>query len=419
MTEALGREETKRTMLKELIRQLHAGAKPEELKERFKDALAGLTPPEIAQMEEELIQEGVPREKIELLCGLHLEVFREALEKEKPLAPAGHPVQILMAEHSLLLENAGRLQRAAEELTGQRHPEEATWGQIKAAAEIFRRSESHYLREENVLFPYLEKRGITQPPAIMWSEHNRIRDLKKEFYHCLQEAEEDFLAWKDRIHQLAATLSQMLSEHFYKENSILFPTSLRVIASEEWPQIRHQFDELGYGLLEPAPFAPVPSQVGAPPQSQTPPATPPRAAEEPAAERGEKIRLETGDFTLAELEAVLNSLPVDITFVDTQNTVRYFNQPRERIFARAKAVLGRRVERCHPEKSLHVVQQIIDDFRQGKRDMAQFWLRLQGRLILIRYFPVRDRLGNYLGVLEASQDITEIQKLTGEKRLLD
>ena len=131
------------------------------------------------------------------------------------------------------------------------------------------------------------------------------------------------------------------------------------------------------------------------------------------------ISFETGSLSKKEIESMLNSLPVDITFADKEDMVRYFSQSRDRIFPRTKAVIGRKVQQCHPQASVHRVVQILEDFKNNKRDRADFWINLKGRLIFIRYFAVREKDGSYLGCLEVTQDITEIQKITGEKRLLD
>jgi len=130
------------------------------------------------------------------------------------------------------------------------------------------------------------------------------------------------------------------------------------------------------------------------------------------------IPFETGSLSKEEIEAIFNNLPVDITFVDKENTVRYFSQPKERIFPRTKAVIGRKVQNCHPQKSVHVVNQILEDFKNGRRDVAEFWINLNDRLIYIRYFAVHDKNGDYLGCLEATQDITDVKKIEGEKKLL-
>jgi PAS domain S-box-containing protein len=120
-----------------------------------------------------------------------------------------------------------------------------------------------------------------------------------------------------------------------------------------------------------------------------------------------------------KLKAILDALPVDVTFIDSEDAVRYFNKPpRGRIFPRSDAVIGRKVQQCHPEKSIHIVNKILSDFRSGARDSAEFWIDVKGRKIHIRYFPVR-QAGRYLGCLEVSQDITGLRKITGEKRLYD
>jgi len=131
------------------------------------------------------------------------------------------------------------------------------------------------------------------------------------------------------------------------------------------------------------------------------------------------LQFEAGALSREEVEAILETLPVDITFVDKEDTVRYFNKLGKRIFVRPKSIIGRKVQQCHPKKSIHVVNQILDSFKSGKKDVAEFWIQSRDRLIHIRYFAVRDKDGKYLGTMEVTQDITEIKKIEGEKRLLD
>lgn len=131
------------------------------------------------------------------------------------------------------------------------------------------------------------------------------------------------------------------------------------------------------------------------------------------------LQFETGSLTKEQLDGLLSALPVDITFVDANDTVRYFNKPEKRIFVRTKAVLGRKVQMCHPQKSLHVVNKIVESFKSGKKSVAEFWINLNNRFVHIRFFAVRDENGKYLGTMEVVQDLTDIKKLEGEKRLLD
>jgi len=131
------------------------------------------------------------------------------------------------------------------------------------------------------------------------------------------------------------------------------------------------------------------------------------------------LKFETGPLSKEEVEAILNTLPVDVTFVDKEDAVKYFSKAEKRIFYRTKAVIGRKVQLCHPQKSVHIVNEILDAFKAGKKDVAEFWIQKDNRLIHIRYFAVRDKDKKYLGTMEVTQDITDIKKIEGEKRLLD
>lgn len=381
--------------LKEILRRLHAGESPQKLKEAFRDAVGSVSPQEIAQIEDELVREGVPREELMKLCDLHLALFEESLAGAEVSTPPWHPLHILLAEHREMLALANRLaSRAREGVTSA-----AARAEVEDLVNHLLGSENHFLREENVLFPYLERRGIVEPPRVMWTEHDRIRELKKALAKEGQGGQ--------NLAPAAIALSETLASHFLKENRILFPTGLRVIPEGEWPEIRRQFDEIGYCCFTPA--APPPPQAAG------------TAVSAPAPALGTEFRLRfpTGEFTPQELEAVLNTLPVDLTFVDRDDTVRYFSASKDRMFVRTEAVLGRKVQDCHPQKSVHAVEKILADFKAGRRDRAEFWINFAGKFVYIRYFAVRGPGGEYLGTVEVTQDIGPIRKLSGERRLLD
>jgi len=403
--------EDKKRVLKELFAQLHAGASPQEVKERFKEFLEGVSPLEIAKIEQELINEGMPREEIQRLCDVHLAVFREQLEKQKPKTTPENPISILMEEHQILLQLLERLNtivnsvQQAEDIS---HVGEGI-AQLKYIAEDFLDAEKHYLREENVLFPILEKHGIAEPPAIMWMEHNKLRGKKKEFYNLIENySAMSFQDFKKQLDETAKSLSGFLSSHIFKENNILFPAAQRVVTEQEWRDARREFDEIGYCSFTPAHLIAIPKVQEVERQK----------VEETIAPKG-MLQFETGTLSKEEVEAVLNTLPVDITFVDKEDTVKYFSKAEKRIFVRTKAVIGRRVQLCHPQKSVHIVNKILEAFKAGKRDVAEFWIQKGNRLIHIRYFAVRDKDGKYLGTMEVTQDLTDIKKIEGEKRLLD
>jgi PAS domain S-box-containing protein len=131
------------------------------------------------------------------------------------------------------------------------------------------------------------------------------------------------------------------------------------------------------------------------------------------------LKFETGSLSKEEVEAILDALPIDISFINANDAVRYFNKADKRIFVRTKAVIGRKVQLCHPQKSVHIVNRILEAFKSGKKDVAEFWITLNDRLVHIRYFAVRDKNGKYLGTMEVTQDLTDIKKIEGQKRLLD
>jgi DUF438 domain-containing protein len=398
--------EDRKQFLKGMLRRLHEGADPEQIKEECRKKLGDVPPTEMAKVEDELVKEGMPREELQKFCDIHLALLKESFENEGPIAPAGHPIRILMEEHKMLLQFADELKNAAKGMKGARGSTSAgdKRDQLKHIVEHLKDSDSHYVREENVLFPSLEKHGIKEPPAVMWMEHDKIRDIKKSVYRIVDSfkvmAFEDFAAQLDAA---ALALAEMLSSHFYKENNILFSAALEVIGEGEWLEIRHQFDELGYFCFTPEPAKVVFGDIGRPVIKS---------------EVKGMLSFETGSLSGEQIEAILNTLPVDVTFVDKDDTVCYFSQSKDRIFPRAKAIIGLKVQQCHPQKSVHVVDQILEDFRRGKKDAAQFWINLQGKLIHIRYFAVR-KGGDYQGCVEVTQDITDIKKIKGERRLLE
>jgi DUF438 domain-containing protein len=400
-------KDEKKESLRRLIRRLHEGGDIEVLREEFKQVVAEASGPEISQLEEELIREGVPRDEVHRLCDLHLEVFRESLDRTRLAAPPGHPIHILMEEHNAIQRLADERREITKDLLKAIDPasKESVIERLNNIAEQLETGEKHYQREENVLFPYLEKHGVVEPPAIMWIEHDKIRELKKRIRTVTGEDRRlNLPQFRRELHELSASVSETISKHFYKENNILFPTALKVIPENEWKDVREQFDEIGYCSFTPgAALAPLQE-----------------AASMSSEQKGDdRIPFETGSLSVKEVEAIFDTLPVDVTFVDREDTVRYFNKSKNRIFIRTKAVLGRKVQQCHPQKSVHIVNKLLDELKSGRREVGDFWINLEGKYVYIRYFPVKDKDGAYLGCLEVTQDIAPIKKIEGERRLLD
>jgi len=285
-------ETDKKEVLKRIIRRLHEGADPEEVKEEFKDVLKGTESFDIAQIEQQLIEEGMPIEEIRRLCDVHLALFRESLEEEKVEVPEGHPIHILMEEHGIILGFAEELRNLSK---------------------MVKEAEDFDSAKENL------------------EQLKRIAENFRDLYKLLDNPREtSFQIFAKKLGDAALSLAEMLSTHFYKENNILYPTALKIIPENEWKDIRHEFDELGY-----CGFTPKPPEVTIEVEKTA-----------PAAAEG-VITFETGTLTVEEMESVLNTLPVDITFVDKNDEVRYFSKSKERIFPRTKAVIGRKVQQCH------------------------------------------------------------------------
>ena len=321
------------------------------------------------------------------------------------IAPEGHPVWILMEEHAALLGLAEKLADIGDSLEAsptKNNLEENTKA-VDHIIEQFKAAQKHYLREENVLFPYVEKHGITGPVKMMWMEHDQVRELEKKLYSLWDHrSQKDAGEVAAQLQELGSSLASLLSSHFSKENNILFPASLQHLSDDEFSSTMKQFNHIGY-----CPFTPVSESMKK------------VEADSDAGMSGGVIEFDTGNVTLEQMEAILNTLPVEITFIDAENTVKYFSHPKDMIFTRSKAIIGRKVQLCHPERSVHLVNKIVEEFRAGARQVAEFWIKMGEKYVYIRYFPVRNKEGKYLGCMEVTQDIADIQKIEGDQRLLD
>jgi len=264
--------------------------------------------------------------------------------------------------------------------------------------------DKHYLRKEYLLFPYLERGGVTGPPKVMWGKHDEIRDLLKGSLEVLRTpgiTQEELLASTEIVLQPAV---KGVADMIVKEEEILFPMLMDALSDADWYEIQRQTPEFGYCLYDPP--------------TEWAPLRPEAATPEPVQQQGGRIQLPSGSFSVHELQAILNTLPVDITFVGSDDKVKYFSQSRERIFQRNRAILNRDVRHCHPPASAHIVDRILEDFRSGRQTRAPFWINLGGRMIHIEYFALHDDEGEYLGTLEVSQDLTTYRALEGEQRIL-
>ncbi|MBI0584101.1 MAG: DUF438 domain-containing protein [Methanomassiliicoccus sp.] len=390
--------------LRERVLEIIASLREGKAEKDVMEALEGTDPFLIESAEEELLQGGVTRDDLLLLCDARSELFTWAEEiDETILERPGHPVHTLMEEHRQILLFMTGVRDMARELRSGIVPKGGRKVTIDEVEPFIREAQKHFQMEENVLFPYMEKHGVEGPPAAMWSEHEVLRANERELISLI--ARQRFMDREEFLADLecrSSILLSLLNAHFHKENHVLFPMAIRLLDVHEWNDARRQFQDIG-----PCNFV----ESHAPLEFETVEVRPTSPAE--------AIILPTGSFTVEQLEMVLSALPMDFSYVDEEDRLRFYSGSPERIFVRAPASIGRKVQNCHPQKSVQAVQRIIDDFRAGKRSDAEFWLEAQGRFVHIRYFPLWDKAGRYKGVLEVVQDVTGIRQLEGEKRLLD
>jgi DUF438 domain-containing protein len=198
------------------------------------------------------------------------------------------------------------------------------------------------------------------------------------------------------------------------EEKILYPTSARKLNTHEWADIKLGEPELGYAWVTPS------NLWDAQLAKEAKPVSIDKQKEVRMSQKDQsKIQLSQGGLTAEQIDLMLKSLPVDITFVDENDKVCFYSDTKDRIFPRSPAIIGRDVQNCHPPKSVHIVNDIVKNFKEKKKDVAEFWIQMNGKFIYIRYFPVYDENGAYKGIVEVSQEVSDIKKLEGERRLLD
>ncbi|MCL5985992.1 MAG: DUF438 domain-containing protein [Actinobacteria bacterium] len=406
MSEFFGNKEQKKEAVKDIIRKLHQGLSVQEAKSRFEKEVGDITSSEIAEIEQSLINEGLSPDEIKKFCNVHALLFESTLSKalSKEESPS-HPITLFKLEN-----------REIEKLTGfvkelVRNRNQYNIYQLKTLLKEqllkLKGIDVHYTRKEQLLFPFLERYGFMGPSKVMWGKDNEIRELLKDSM-----SKVDGLNNQSQLDEyMSKQLNPLIEEvdgMIFKEENILFPTSLEKLNVDDWVEILKESSEVGYVFIE------QPKETSALIQELKK-----TAIEEPRIKDEGMIVLPTGELKLKELMWILNSLPVDITFIDKDDTVKYFTDSRDRIFIRTRSVIGRKVQNCHPPQSVELVEKILTSFKQNKRDSADFWINFKERFIYIRFFAVRDENTNYLGTIEITQDITDIKKLEGEKRLLD
>ena len=408
MSELINNRQKRIEVMKTLIRQLHQGMAEDRVKRQLETLLDEADYSDVFLMEVQLIQEGIPAEAIQDLCDTHTRVLKGHLDlQETPETTPGHPVHTFVQENRELTRTTTQIRHLMNKIKAMAEDIDVSpqMNEIHQLLNNLMDVEKHYRRKENLIFPYFEKNELPGPPTVMWGKHDETRELLKGTLSGFQEVHQ-FSSLEAAAYNQFSVLAVVdaIDDMVYKEEKILYPTALNLLTEQDWYEIYLQSDEYGYCLY-------------APQFEWTPEGGFHKEMHKPVAQNG-RIQMPTGSFKLDELIELFKTLPFDLTYVDKEDSVRYFSPGRERVFERSRAILGRKVQYCHPPKSVHIVNQIVKDFKAGKQDRARFWINLQGKLVYIVYYAVRNDDGDYLGTLEVTQDLTEVRELEGERRLL-
>jgi len=366
-----------------------------ELVQKHKQALENITPYDMVAMEDKQLQMGITPAKIKKHIEKIMNVIYSHLKKYEWKKPEqDHPLYYLMLENRELekILNQIKLTLRKKDFTGM--------------AKLIRKLpefNNHYIRKENILFPYLEKTWENyRPLQVMWSLHDDIRKKWKQFLEHI-ESEGKF---NQILHKDLGQLFFLMYGMIFKEELVMYPIAMETVAEDDWKEMQEQSFEIGFSYItSPEKNADLSKQKSEKKNSDDP--------------IDASLNTKTGHLNKTQIEQIFDSLPLDLTFIDEHDEVKYFNRPDDRFFPRSPAIIGRKVQNCHPPESVHIVEKILHAFKSGEKNKAEFRIEMKGKFILIKYFAVRNVEGKYHGTLEVSQDITEIRKLEGERRLLD
>lgn len=385
--------EERQEILKNLMLRLHSGEDKEVIQEEFNEVFDEITPYEIQLMERNLMSEGITFAEIMSLCNVHANLMGSKVNTQTTVADfeqPGHPVHVMKMEN---LAIRGALDRVERLLVNFLETKDSTIEKgLKRQISLLDQFENHYQRKEYAMFPIMEKKGITAPPKVMWGVHDQIRDLYNDFKKALNDGKESTLE------EFQIARDEML-EMIQKEENILIPMVEQVFHVDDWETIASQSPEYGYCIVKP-------EKEWAVKKSFSP------VKEETQIESEGDIPLSTGSLSLKELNLILNLLPMELSFVDAQNIVKYYNEGNgeEKIFKRTPSAIGRDVILCHPPRVHKTVQTIFEQLKSKQKEKEEMWFKTEDKMVHVTYHAVWDGEGKYMGCLEYVQDIKPLVK---------
>ncbi len=382
--------------LRELCRNINVGSLKKDEILKFSDIINSITPVEVISILESVIKNGSSMKHSKREVSKVLNIFHSGLKNYNWECLEDNKFLMDMMEENLILkENLTELKGDLKEFNLANSKDKKNYIKLIEKILIVEDIENHYRKIENVFFPYLEKIGgdLSCLP-VMWSIHDDIRTHLRNLRK-IKDAKENY---KKEFNSIVGELFFSLYAMIFREELILYPAAQKIFSSEMWEFMYNESFDIGFSFIKKKRKKVL-------------------SLHNQDNDHSAMIDLGTGAFDIKVLQLVLNTLPVDITFVDENDKVAYFSHTADRIFPRSKSILGREVRNCHPPESLEKVNKIIESFRSGSSSKESFRIYHKDKYILIEYFAVRDNSGNFKGTLEVSTDITGITKLTGEKRL--
>lgn len=381
----------------EYVKGLQDNLNGKELYKRYKKDIESVNPQEVFEIFYSLLQDESKPKEILVYLDKVINVFYKSLVAYEWIKPENDNFLLdLILENEAIVKKLDYIKEILKE-----HTLNIKKKKLIPKIEELQLFNDHYLKKENILFPYLEKKmDKFKGLSIMWALHDEVRKQFKDIIEILKKEESSEKEINIEIGKLFFAILGLVK----KEELILFPAASEVLNQNDWYEMHKQSLEYNFPFIDKKTFETI------------------YDGSEVITQRfneGYQFKTETGELSLQQIMMIFNALPVDLSFVDENNKVKFFTRPKDRIFPRSPAIIDRDVKNCHPPDSVHIVEEIIESFRSGKQETAKFWINLKSKVILIQYFALRDIEGNYKGTLEVSQDITEIQKLEGEKRLLD
>ncbi|MEM2826183.1 MAG: DUF438 domain-containing protein [Sulfolobales archaeon] len=417
-------------LVKTILKDLHRGVGVDELKERFKQVLETVSPFEIPLIEQELVKEGIPITDILKLCDLHVELFREFLQtRELGNVPIGHLVYFLIKENELLLKESEILEMLSMVLSGSVERGEAVkyLSELAAVLRELRKVKYHYRKIQMLLFPYLERRGIVAVPRVLWGREDQVvvklRELEEVVDSLLNEQNVEGTV-KD-LARRAQELAREISELVFRENKILYPAALTLLSEGEWVAIAEEAGKFPWlvqidsRVWNPAEKPVMPYEFATTVSEEQIEKLPPefkfmaisRGVEPDNYEirRGGDLDLGTGFLDTEELRGLFRALPIEITFANRDDRVKFYSESMlSRGFDRARTIIGRRVEFCHPPRLELTVRKVIDSLKRGEAPYREFWTKSGDRILRVIIVPIKNDAGEIIGTAEVVEDLTEV-----------